>query len=100
MTYVTSDRADPNINTPSAPGEQNRAYIVLPEAERAKGYVRPVRREYTHDACQTRTFMPVACAETFARDPGFYSATWCCHCRQHLPVSQFRWVCDGTVLGS
>jgi hypothetical protein len=100
MTYTTSDRDDPNINQPSAPGEQNKAYIVLSDDDLAKGYVRPVRREYIHDRCHTRTFMPVKCAETYARDPKFYSATWCCHCKDHLPVSEFRWVDDQTVLGS
>lgn len=100
MTYTTPDRKDPNINTPAGEGQQNKAYIVLSDDELAKGYTRPVRREYLHTVCSTRTFMPVKCAETYARDPNFYSATWCCHCKQHLPVSEFRWVGDGSVLGS
>jgi hypothetical protein len=99
MTYTTSDRSDPNIDTPSGPGQQNKAYIVLSEAERAKGFVRPVRREYVHETCHTRTFMGLAIAETYARDPRYYGATWCCHCKEHLPVSEFRWL-DGSVLGS
>jgi hypothetical protein len=100
VTYTTSDRSDPNVDTPSGPGQQNRAYIVLPEAERLKGYVRPMRREYVHDKCRTRTIMPLACAETYARNPSYYSSTWCCACCAHLPVSQFAWVDDGSVLGT
>lgn len=100
MTYTTSDRSDPNINTPSAPGEQNRAYIVLSDEDLARGRIRPLRREYVHSKCRTRTIMPLKCAETYAVNPKFYGATWCCACCKHLPVSEFNWVDDGTVLGS
>jgi hypothetical protein len=100
MNYTTSDRADPNINTPAGPGLQNKAYIVLSEDERSKGYVRPLRNEYVHNSCKTRTLMSRAIAETYARDPYFYGATWCCHCTKHLPVKEFYWVEDGTMVGS
>jgi hypothetical protein len=30
-------------------------------------------------------------AETYARDPKFYGATWCMACRTHLPVEEFIW---------
>lgn len=100
MTHITSDRNDPNINVPAAPGEQNRAYIVLPEEALARGYVRPLRREYVHSVCRTRTIMPLKCAETYAVNPKFYGATWCCYCRAHLPVGEFSWVDDNTVLGT
>jgi hypothetical protein len=36
-------------------------------------------------------------AETYARQPGFYGATFCCGCGKHLPVGrdgEFVW--DGT----
>lgn len=44
--------------------------------------------------CGTVTTMGTALAETYARDPGFYGATFCCHCNRHLPVGEFVW--DGT----
>ncbi len=79
---------------------QQKGYIVLTAAERAKGVVRPVRRSYRHKTCGTVTTMGQALAETFARDPGFYSGTMCCQCRTHFPLEEFVW--DGTneIVGS
>lgn len=74
-----------------------RGYVVLSADERAKGFVRPVRRSYQHLTCGTVTTMGQALAETYARDPHFYSGTFCVHCRAHFPVGdagQFVW--DGT----
>lgn len=71
-----------------------KAYVVLSDEERAKGFVRPVRDSYVHDACGVTTTMGRALAETYARDPFFYSGTFCAHCRSHFPVGedgQFRW---------
>jgi len=45
--------------------------------------------------CGTVTTMGQAIAETYARQPGFYGATYCCGCRLHLPVGErgeFIWV--------
>ncbi len=74
-----------------------KGYVVLSEYERAKGFVRPVRRSYIHDKCGGLTTMGIALAETYAADPYFYSGTFCCHCRNHFPVGdegEFVW--DGT----
>ena len=41
-------------------------------------------------------------AETYARDPKFYGATFCVECKGHFPVGengQFRWV-DGGMVGT
>jgi hypothetical protein len=126
---------------------QQLDYVVLSPEERAKGFVRPVRRSYRHvgplgsqhslrdltdeekdrypdfgyvkfepyppsdssvigkfwtqkglDAigkgCGTLTTMGQSLAETYARDPKFYSGTFCCGCSKHLPVEEFVW--DGT----
>jgi len=73
---------------------QQKGYVVLTPEERAKGFVRPVRRTYLHLICHTTTTMGQAIAETYARDPGFYSGTFCCHCRAHRPLSEFVW--EGT----
>lgn len=79
------------------PDGQQKGYVVLSEDERKRGFVRPVRRTYVHTKCGTPTTMGYALAETYARDPGFYSGTFCCRCGSHFPVGQngeFVW--DGT----
>lgn len=73
---------------------QQKGYVVLTEAERAKGFVRPVRRTYRHLTCGAITSMGFALAETYARDPGFYSGTFCVSCKKHFPLDEFVW--DGT----
>lgn len=67
---------------------QQKGYVVLSEAERAKGFVRPVRHSYKHLKCGGVTTMGQALAETYARDPYFYSGTFCCDCRNHFPVGE------------
>jgi hypothetical protein len=76
---------------------QQEGYVVLAEEERAKGFVRPVRRSYRHLKCGVVTTMSQALAETYARDPYFYSGTFCCGCRNHFPVgAEGEFVWDGT----
>ena len=92
---VTSDHRETNPAT----GMQ-KAYVVLSVEERAKGFVRPVRRYYIHDKCGAVTMMGQALAETYAANPFFYSGAFCCGCRAHFPVGpaetggEFLW--DGT----
>ena len=78
----------------------HEGYIVLCPDERAKGFVRPYRDSYKHDACGSATFMGRALSETYARDPNFYGATFCVVCNKHLPVSEFIWTEDGERVGS
>lgn len=73
---------------------QQRGYVVLSEEERAKGFVRPLRQAYVHNTCGAVTRMALAIAETYARNPRFYSGTFCSHCRSHFSLDQFVW--DGT----
>jgi hypothetical protein len=61
---------------------------VLAEEERAKGFVRPVRRSYVHLKCGTVTRMSQSIADTYARDPSFYSGTFCCACQAHFPIGE------------
>lgn len=122
------------------PNGQQKAYVVLSEEERAKGFKRPVRRSYVHVGIPPPTFplqdlaedqkrfadeyvkfepypegyrgnatgrywtqaqidkinigcggttrMGDALAETYARDPSFYSGTFCCDCGTHFPVGE------------
>lgn len=152
---LTTDPNHPGINKTKEDG-QNEAYIILSEEERAKGFVRPVRKSYQHvgrkvdrdgtiepledhlhegiekyygrdkgyvaylkypesrsplagsyikqdelDAfnnkadrvggCMAITTMNEAIAETYARNPKFYGATFCTGCGTHLPVNEFIW---------
>jgi hypothetical protein len=79
---------------------QQTGYVVLSEEERAKGFVRPLRRAYVHDKCGVLTTMGLALCETYARDPYFYSGTFCCGCGAHFPVAEFHWDEDGAEVGS
>jgi hypothetical protein len=42
------DHADLGHGADDKPVPQNKCYLVLGDAERAKGFVRPVRRSYVH----------------------------------------------------
>jgi hypothetical protein len=80
---------------------QQKGYVVLTPEERAKGFVRPVRRTYTHiGGCGNDTTMGISIAETYARDPGFYSGTFCCYCREHRPLNEFVWKGTREQVGS
>ena len=94
---LTTDKNDPELGRGADTEKtgQNKKYLVLSEEEIAKGFVRPVRRTYVHDKCGSATTMPQRIAETYARDPNFYGATYCWGCKKHLPVSEFTW--DGST---
>ena len=90
---VTDDRNDPGLRKIGPDGMQEK-YLVLSEEERAKGFVRPVRRSYVHLKCGSVTTMGQALAETYARDPEFYDGTYCAACGAHFPVGpegEFVW---------
>lgn len=150
---LTSDPNDPRLGRGTGGDGMNAAYLILSDEERAKGFVRPVRRAYMHvgrgicgepsdlleriaegessivppagtvaylcsglpghegdctvhmpvtalqlaefekrgkiGGCGTVTTMALALAETYARQPDFYGATFCCGCRTHLRVGAF-----------
>lgn len=69
-------------------------YYVLPEEDRKKGFIRPVRHKYIHNKCGSVTRMGAAFAETYARDPKYYTSTFCVNCGAHFPVGpdgEFIW---------
>lgn len=84
---LTTDRNDPCLDVTQDNGMQ-ACYLVLSEEERAKGFVRPVRRAYLHLKCGAVTKMGQALAETYARDPKFYGGTFCSNCGGHFPVGE------------
>ena len=100
---VTDDRNDPRLRNIEPDSNMQEAYLVLSEEERAKGFVRPLRRAYQHvggKACGAITNMGLALCETYARDPKFYGGTYCARCRDHFDVDEFTWVEDGKTVGS
>lgn len=93
---LTNDPNDPRLThgVDKEPVPQAEAYLVLSEEERAAGFVRPVRRRYLHTICGAVTTMAQEIAETYARNPAFYGATYCVHCRKHCVVGangEFIW---------
>lgn len=109
---LTTDPDDPRLGHGSNEKQvpQNEAYLVLSAEERAQGFVRPLRTAYLHLDCPRYpadryseafarsaavTTMGRAIAETYAREPGFYGATYCIHCCRHRPVGadgEFVWL--------
>lgn len=131
---------------------QQKGYVVLSDAERAKGFVRPLRYSYLHvgrricakphgsrrlggivqicflesdhdgectdfrdvtqpeaaaaehthklGGCGVVTTMGPSIAETYARDPKFYSGTFCVGCHAHFPLDQFVWSGTNEQVGS
>lgn len=80
-------------------------YVLFEEYDPADGSV--VGRFWTEaqlkSGCGTVTTMGRAIAETYARNPSYYGATFCCGCHKHLPVGphgEFVWEADGTPVGS
>lgn len=119
---LTTDPNDTRLShgRDDVPVEQAEVYLVLPKSDSSK-FVRPVRTSYVHNytddgssvqqallklssphlrGCGAVTIMSQEIAETYARDPKFYGATYCVGCKMHRPVSEFVW--DGTdeVVGS
>lgn len=80
------------------PDGQYQDHWVLSDEERAKGFIRPVRRSYVHDACGAVTTMGLKLAETYARQPSFYGSTFCVRCGGYYRVGaegEFTWA-DGS----
>ncbi len=96
---LTTDRDDPDLQNVDPVTGLQKKYLVLSDEDRAKGFVRPYRATYVHDRCGSSTSMGQALAETYAVNPAFYGGTYCCACRAHFPVGEFKWE-DGDVVGS
>lgn len=90
---LTTD-LDEARNSATKPNGEQEQYVVLSAQERSQGFVRPLRRSYVHTTCGAQTSMALEIAETYARNPGFYGATYCSGCKDHHPVAEFVW--DGT----
>ena len=102
MTPLTTDRNDPDLKVLESDGQQ-KSYLILSEEERAKGFVRPVYRQYTHKKCGGLTKMGLALCETYARNPNFYTGTYCAICGTYFDLidetGERAFIWDGTNLG-
>lgn len=100
---VTPDPADHRVYMCCGePGHEGRcsdqARRAVTEQQREDA-----RRTHLFGGCGGVTTMARAIAETYARDPKFYGATFCCNCGSHLKVGmrgEFVWCDDGTPVGS
>lgn len=93
---LTTDPNEPCLKDIKPDGQQC-CYLVLSEEERAKGFVVPLHREYTHLKCGAVTHMGLALCETYARNPKFYGGTFCCTCGQHFNLFGYEKLPDGSV---
>lgn len=59
-----------------------------------------IERTHRIGGCNGVTTMGRALSETYARDPSFYGATFCCGCNRHMPIAEFIWTADGQQVGS
>lgn len=110
MADLVTDPNDPRLGrgvdeTGGKP--QQEAYLILSDEERARGFVRPVRDAYRHLVCGQVTTMSRQLAETYAREPSFYGATYCVTCQGHFAVGEkgeFVWYendgSDGPKVGT
>lgn len=99
---LTTDPDDPRLmhGADTTAVEMAEVYLVLSIDERNKGFIRPVRRKYFHKKCETITVMGLVLAETYARQPTFYGATYCVFCKMHRPVGEFVWCREDSKNGT
>jgi hypothetical protein len=81
--------------------EEKRRFPDFDKAEEKEHGIRYWRQsDLDHAGCNEVTIIAPAIAETYARNPHFYGATYCTHCHKHLTVTDFVWTADETVVGS
>jgi hypothetical protein len=101
---TTSDRNDPDLThgIDETPVNQAKRYLIS-DGDLSKGYIRPLRFSYIHTSCGETTIMAQSIAATYAKNPSFYGATYCTHCRMHRPVGEdgeFVWSDGGEKVGT
>ena len=94
------------------PGDDNKKYVavmttLVDEEGNFKGgpYVTQEQIDLWKSGgysggCGTETRMGNALSETYARDPKFYGATYCCGCNKHIDVNEFVWKDTNQKVGS
>jgi hypothetical protein len=82
-------------------GDEYAKFEVYPDGQRSTGkFWTQAQLDNVDKGCGSVTTMGQALAETYARDPKFYGATYCTGCRKHLPVNEFVWDGTGERVGS
>ncbi|QAS68849.1 hypothetical protein HFTV1-gp16 [Haloferax tailed virus 1] len=70
---------------------QYENYPTIDEGE----FEQKPRTSYVHvDGCGERTRMTGKLPESIARDPKWYTDTYCAGCKDHVPVEEVKWI-DG-----
>lgn len=64
-------------------------FEMYPESERPLVGKFWTQKDLDKPVCGALTTMNPSIAETYARDPEYYGATFCVKCRDHLPVGPF-----------
>lgn len=54
-------------------------------------FVQEVKHSYIHTECGQVTKMGSSIAESIARDPEYYTKTFCANCGDYYDVSEFEW---------
>lgn len=88
QVMITTDPTHPGLRELQT-NRQQVAYLVLPEEEIELGLIRPLRQSYQHVVCGSVTRIGLTIAQTFARQPSFYTRTFCAACRGHFPLKTF-----------
>lgn len=82
-------------------GGEYAKYETYPEGSKAVGkFWTQAQLDNVRKGCGEVTKMSDALAETYARNPKFYGATYCVGCSMHKPVNEFIWIDDETEVGS
>jgi len=77
------------------------AYEQYPEGGSSLGrYWTQDKLDNVGRGCGAVTTMGLALAETYAREPHFYGATYCATCQKHLAVDEFVWAGTDARVGS
>ena len=62
-------------------------------------FVQDVHQKYVHtdddNGCGKSTVMSLDIAESVARDPYYYTKTFCAGCGDYFPTDEFTWKDDG-----
>jgi len=84
-----------------------KIYVAIMSVLDGKGGTYITQEEYDQwkktgyvGGCGVETKMNELIAETYARDPGFYTSTFCVGCKEHLPVGEFIWKDTTEKVGS
>lgn len=81
-------------------GENYAKFEIYPESMAPKAGKFWTHLQLEPNGCGAVTKMGRELAETYARNPHFYGATYCVGCQMHRPLAEFVWVADGETVGS